>query len=244
MRYFHNAIKFSESDVAQFRLEVINFYIKHGLTATKEAYKVGRSSIFAWKKLYADSLGNLTSLLPESTKPKIPRRMLVDPKTLEFIKTLREDNGRLGKEKIKILTDVYCTKENLKKISASKIGRIIKRNNWFYHKIGKIYHDPSSGRATIRAKRHKERLVGKPGINFPGELIQMDSVVRYDLNLKRYIITAIDLYSKFTFAFSYKSLSSSLALDFYQKLEIIAPFTIKSVKTDNVKSPVFWTVVC
>ena len=124
MRYFHNAIKFSESDVAQFRLEVINFYIKHGLTATKEAYKVGRSSIFAWKKLYADSLGNLTSLLPESTKPKIPRRMLVDPKTLEFIKTLREDNGRLGKEKIKILTDVYCTKENLKKISASKIGRI------------------------------------------------------------------------------------------------------------------------
>jgi transposase InsO family protein len=28
-------------------------------------------------------------------------------------------------------------------------------------------------------------------------------------------------------------LSSSLALDFYQKLEIIAPFTIKSVKTDN-----------
>jgi len=119
-----------------------HFYLKHGLTATKEAYKVGRSSIFFWKKNYQKSRGNLLSLIPHSTKPKTTRRIIVDPKILEFIKNLRENNTRLGKEKVKILVDAYCQRENLPFISASKIGRIIKRNNWFYYKAGRIYHNP------------------------------------------------------------------------------------------------------
>lgn len=233
MKYFYNATKFSESDVAKFRLEVINFYYKHGLATTKEAYKVGRSSIFSWKKGYSKTYGDLLSLIPKSTKPKTLRKMVVDPKVLEFIKTLREANGPIGKEKIKILTDSFCEKENLSKVSSSKIGRIIKRNNWFYQKMGKIYHNPASGHAQNKVKRHKERLSSEFRVAYPGELLQLDSVVRFDLNLKRYILTAIDLYSKFTFAFSYKALSSFIALDFYQKLETIAPFTIKAVKTDN-----------
>lgn len=43
----------------------------------------------------------------------------------------------------------------------------------------------------------------------------------------------MDLYSRFAFAYTYKSLSSKIALDFYQKLEMVAPFKIQAVKTDN-----------
>lgn len=233
MKHFFSVSKFEGSEVAKFRLQVINFYAKHGLVATKEAFKVGRSSIFAWKKSYEESRGNLLSLLPTSTKPKTTRRMIVDQKILEFIKNLRESNGRIGKEKVKILSDAYCQSKNLPLISASKVGRIIKRNNWFYHKTGKVYHNPSSGHATRKTNRHKERLVKEFKAEVPGELLQIDSIVRFDLGLKRYILTSIDLYSRFTFAFSYKNLSSAIALDFYQKLELLAPFNIKSVKTDN-----------
>lgn len=231
MKYFYSVRKYSESEVAQFRVEVINFYLKHGLSATCEAYKVGRSSVFSWRKRYQESRGSLLSLIPASTKPKATRRMVVDLKLLDFIKNLRENNPRLGKEKIKLLVDAYCHKENLHLISASKIGRIIKRNNWFYVKIGRIYHDPSH--IHPRANRHKERLSKEFKSQLAGELLQMDSITRFDLGMKRYILTAIDLYSKFTFAFSYKGLSSAVALDFYQKLETLAPFTIKAVKTDN-----------
>lgn len=231
MKYFYSVGKFNESEVAQFRVEVINFYIKHGLTAACEAYKVGRSSIFSWKKIYQESRGSLLSLIPASTRPKTPRRMVVNPKILDFIKNLRENNPRLGKEKVKLLVDAYCQKENLILISASKIGRIIKRNNWFYYKIGRIYHNPSHVHA--KANRHKQRLSKEFQSKFAGELLQLDSITRFDLGMKRYILTAIDLYSKFTFAFSYKGLSSAIALDFYQKLETLAPFDIKAVKTDN-----------
>ena len=231
MKYFYSVRKFNGSAVAQFRLEVINFYTKHGLSATREAYKVGRSSIFSWKKNYRKSRGNLLSLLPISTKPKTTRRMIIDPKILEFVKNLRENNTRLGKEKVKVLVDAYCRKENLPFISASKIGRVIRRNNWFYYKTGRVYHDPN--RAHTGTNRHKERVSGQFQSRFAGELLQLDSITRFDLGMKRYILTAIDLYSKFTFAFSYKGLSSAAALDFYQKLETLAPFKVKAVKTDN-----------
>lgn len=157
--------------------------------------------------------------------------MVVNPLILDFIKNLRENNPRLGKEKIKLLVDAYCHKENLPRISASKIGRIIKRNNWFYAKLGRVYHNPNHSH--FQANRHKERLSKEFKSKYAGELLQMDSITRFDLGMKRYIVTAIDLYSKFTFAFSYKGLSSAVALDFYQKLETLAPFTIKAVKTDN-----------
>lgn len=233
MKYFYSVSKFNESDVAKFRLEVITFYAKYGLTATQEAYKVGRSSLFAWKKIYKDSLGNLLSLIPKSTKPHMTRRMITDPKVLDFIKNLRESNGRIGKEKVKILTNAYCHQENLPAISSSKVGRIIKRNNWFYYRTGRVYHNPGSGFSQRKVNRIRSRVAKEFRSGNAGELLQIDSIVRFDLGLKRYILTSIDLYSRFSFAFSYKNLSSAVALDFYQKLEILAPFKVKAVKTDN-----------
>ncbi|MCL5675510.1 MAG: integrase core domain-containing protein [Patescibacteria group bacterium] len=233
MKYFSSSQQYSVSDVAKFRMKVLSFYDQFGFTATKEAYQVGRSTLFLWKRQLKKSGGSLMSLVPLSTKPKTTRKMLVDSKILEFIHNLRLHNGRFGKQKIKILLDAYCEKEGLPLVSASKVGRIINRNHWCYLKLGRVYHDASSQWAKTRIRRHKDRVSKNFKSKSPGELLQIDTIVRFDLGLKRYILTCLDVYSKFSFAFSYKGLSSAIALDFYQKLELVAPFKVKAVKTDN-----------
>lgn len=232
MKYTYSQAKFSASEVAQFRLKVIQFCDRYGITAAKEAFGVSRATIFLWKQTLAQHQGRLSALLPQSTRPHQTRRMVVDPRILEFIGNLRQYNRRLGKEKIKVLLAGYCHQLGITPISASKVGRIIKRNNWFYGKPGRMYHNPSSGFARSH-QRIKPRLAKAYQSHQPGDMLQLDTIVRFDVGIKRYIVTAIDLYSKFSFALAYKTLSSQATWDFYLKLKVVAPFKIKAVKTDN-----------
>lgn len=233
MKHIYSLSKYSQEEVAQFRLKVIQFFDTYGASATKEAFGVARSTVFLWKKKIADSKGQLMSLCPGSTAPINRRTMEVDLKVLAFITNLRQNSYRLGKDKIKTLLDAYCQAEGLETVSASKVGRIIKKNGLFLPKQGRIYHDPSKKPTIPGTKRTKARLPKGTTVTKAGELLQLDTVVKFDLGLRRYILTAIDLYSRFTFAFAYTKLSSDVALDFYRKLEIVAPFKIKAIKTDN-----------
>ena len=233
MKHTYSLNKYSKDEVAQFRLKVITFYDSYGLDAAKEAFAVGRSTIFVWKKNLKDAGGSLSALCPKSTAPHARRRMVVTPKVYDFIENLRLNNYRLGKEKIKRLLDAYCTSLGLATVSESKVGRIIKVNRLFFPKMGRVYHDPSKKPSIPGTKRVKERLPKDSRVRAAGDLLQLDTVVKFDQGIKRYIITAIDLYSRFTFAFAYTRLSSAVALDFMKKLEIVVPFKIKAIKTDN-----------
>ena len=233
MKHTYSINKYSKDEVAQFRMKVITFYDSYGHKATKEAFAVGRSTIFVWKKILKVAGGSLTALCPRSTAPKTTRRMVVNPKVYDFIENLRLNNYRLGKEKIKRLLDAYCTSLGLATVSESKVGRIIKVNRLFFPKTGRVYHDPSKKPSIPGTKRVKERLPKDSRVKTAGDLLQLDTVVKFDQGIKRYIITAIDLYSRFTFVFAYMRLSSAIASDFMMKLELIAPFKIKTIKTDN-----------
>ena len=68
---------------------------------------------------------------------------------------------------------------------------------------------------------------------YPGGVVQIDSITIFKDGMSRYLITGVDLYSRFAFSYTYKSLSSSMALNFMQKFKEVAPFRISSVKTDN-----------
>ncbi|RJQ24506.1 hypothetical protein C4577_07640, partial [Candidatus Parcubacteria bacterium] len=136
--------RFDKSEVANQRLKIIKFYDLHGEATTKEAFGVNRKTIYVWKKKLKLSLGKLTSLIPNSTKPKRTRGMETNPKIFKFIKSLREKYPKLGKEKIYPLLVAFCEKENIKPIKISTIGKVIKRNNLFYQKAGRMYHNPAS----------------------------------------------------------------------------------------------------
>ena len=223
--------RFDKSEIAKQRLKVIEFYQKYGEKATKEAFGVDRKLIYVWRKRLEESRGKLSSLIPHSTRPKKVRRMMTDPRIVEFIRKIRERHPRLGKEKIKPLLDEYCQKRDLACISESAIGKVIKRNNLFFQKTGRVYHNPASGWAQ-RKRKKRLRVRYAPRHQEIGHL-QADSVTLFVDGMKRYIFSAIDSKLKFSFSLCYKSLNSSNGQDFFRKMERIYPFRIKSLQTDN-----------
>jgi len=217
------------NEEAKQRLKIIDFFKKYGLKATEEAFGVKKSTIYRYMKILRDSGGRIDALNNKSRAPKRKRVSNVDFRIIKFIKDIREERGDIGKEKIKILLDKYCKENNIKSISSSTIGRIIKKYNLFFHK--ELTH---FGKRKVKYKRKKLRRNGYKPVN-PGDLVQIDSIEVFYQNVKRYIITAVDVKSKFAFAYSYKNLNSKSALDFIKKLEYVAPFRINRIQTDNGK---------
>ena len=205
------------------KIKIITFFDLYGLKITKDAFSVGRSTLYLWKRRIKEGNGSLLGLINKSSKPYNTRRMYVEEKIWEFIKSLREQYPRLGKDKIKILLDKYCQENHLKTISSSKIGKIIKRNNWFFY-LGK--------RTKHTVKPNKERVFGYE-VKDPGDLFQIDTIIRFEHGIKRYLLTAIDVVSKFSFAYAYKTHTSLSASDFIRKLLQVTPYDIKGIQTDN-----------
>ena len=218
------------TDKAEERLRILLYWRKYGLGATCEAFKVKRSTLFNWQKKYKESGYVLASLEPGETVRKNKNKRYIDPLILKEIKRLRlEVCPNMGKEKISKYLDIFCQKNNLEIYSVSKIGRII-RDKRVYHHRQKVYHN---GRVKIAKKSHKLRLPKELRVKGPGDLVEIDTIVKFVWGTKRYIITAVDVYSRYSFAVCYKRHDSISTKDFVKKLESISPFEIKSIQTDN-----------
>ncbi len=63
--------------------------------------------------------------------------------------------------------------------------------------------------------------------------MEIDTVVVFVNNIRRYIITTIDVHDRFAYAHTYKSPSSANAKDFLEKLNKVVPFIITHIQTDN-----------
>lgn len=215
------------TEEAKKKAKVVEFFKKYGVEAAVEAFGYKKSTVYEWEKKIRESGGSLQVLNPRSRAPKNKRKKKWDDRIVQFIKELREEYGDLGEKKIESLLFKYCINNNLNTISASTIGRIIKEKNLYFHKeythFGKI--------KKIKYKK-KQRRCGYIPKN-PGDLLQIDNISIFEQNVKRYIYTAVDLKSRFAFAYSYKSLSSKTAEDFVKKLQYVVPFKIKRIQTDN-----------
>ncbi len=222
--------RFSKDEVAQERLKILRFYQEFGEKATLKAFGVNRKTIWVWRKRLSLT-GHLSTLVPYSTRPKTVRRMTTDERIVNYIKHLREKHPRLGKEKIKPLLDKYCLTLGIQSISVSTIGKVIKRNNLFYQKQGRIYHNPDFGWAKRKpSKRLRVRYSPKPQ-DF-GHL-QMDTILKLIDGLRVYLYSALDINLKFGLTLVYFHLNSQNALDFFKKVKLVYPAKIKSVQTDN-----------
>lgn len=224
--------RFSKDEVAQERLKILEFYKEHGEKTTREAFGVGRDTVWIWKKRLKESRNSLASLIPTSTTPRTQRRMTTDPKIVSEIRRLREKYPRLGKDKIKPILKKYCLREGLTLISVSTIGKVIKRNNFFFQKGGRMYHDPSSKWAKNKLKLRRTRARYAPKPKDVGYL-EMDTVLRFVDGIKYYFYQAIDVKGKFAFSWMYRHLNSQNTVDFLKKIEYVFPFAIKVIQTDN-----------
>jgi putative transposase len=203
------------------RVKVLGFWEEHGEKATKDAFGVSRRTLYRWGKVLRENHGKLPSLDPKSTAPQRCRKRIYDAAYLEKVLALRLAHRKLGKKKIATLLNV----------SESYAGRTIfdlKRRGLLpaYARITTT----RTGRLRVNVQRKRKKL------RRPKEVkrgIEIDTVVRFSVSVKRYIYTAIDLERRFAFAGAYESHSSKSAADFLKKLKTVAPFPITHLQTDN-----------
>lgn len=218
------------TDKAEERLRILNYWKKYGLDATKDAFGAKRATLYYWQKLYVDSGQKIDSLNPGKTVRKNKNKREIHPEVLKELRRLRFDIcPNMGKAKVKKDLDIFCKKNNLPIYSESKIGRIIKEKKIYHHRQ-KVYHN---GQVKAVKKEKKLRKPDSLTVGAPGDLIEVDTVVKFAWNIKRYIITAVDIHSRYGFAFYYDRPLSINARDFIQKMQTVFPYSIKAVQTDN-----------
>jgi len=215
---------------AKQRVKILLFWKKYGLQATTDAYGAKQSTLYLWWKTYKDNGYKITSLNPCSQARAKNNKREVHPLIIKEIKRLRlKVCPNMGKAKIKKDLDIFCKKNKLPIYSESKIGRIIKEKKIYYHRQ-KVYHN---GTVKVIKKKKKKRKPSNLAINNPGDLIEIDVVVRFVGQMKRYVVTAVDVHSRYSFALCYTKHNSLCARDFIKKLEKVFPYKIKAIQTDN-----------
>ena len=224
MKTIHNSLTFDISDIAKYRFHVLSHFYKHGFRSAIDAFGVKKSTLYEWKKTFENSGKKMSSLIPKSTRPKQTRIMVVDWRIETFIRTMREKYGSLSKYKLKPFLDEYVKSLGITSYSNTKIGKIIKRRNYFFDKGTKL-----------KARKKKwpyPRLKRTPAVKEPG-YIEMDSITIYILGKKYYFITAIDIFTKYAWCKLVSSLSSRQAkltlIEFQGKLTC----SIREIQTDN-----------
>nr|WP_245398408.1 helix-turn-helix domain-containing protein [Pelomicrobium methylotrophicum] len=74
---------------AQRRLQILRFWERHGLSATRDAFGVSRRTLYRWKKALKDAGFNPAALAAKSCAPKRRRRSKTSPRLVAEIRRLR-----------------------------------------------------------------------------------------------------------------------------------------------------------
>lgn len=225
--------KFDQSEVAQQKMKIIEFYRCYGEKATIEAFGADRRVVNRWVKCLDNSGGQLSSLVPLTTKPHTTRTPVTDYRIIDFIAGEREAHPGVGKEKLKPDLDEYCTGLGIPGVSASTIGNIIKRHHFFFQKQGKCYHNPNSKWAQKKTEKKKRlRIKHSPHPEDYGHILS-DTVERITDGVKDYFMSAIDAKMKFALTLNYKNITSVNMLDFYHRFKSVYPGVIRVWQSDN-----------
>lgn len=119
-----SSCSFDASDVAKYRLKVLEFGAVHGWKAVRDAFGVERSTYFLWKQEFKRTRGKLSSLVPHSTRPSHVRQMHYDHRLTTFIRSVREQYGRIGKHKLEVLLAAYAQEIGVASLKSTAIGKI------------------------------------------------------------------------------------------------------------------------
>lgn len=204
---------------AQRRAMILTFWEKYGLSATKEAFSVSRSTLFLWKERLRRGEGKLTALEQRSRRPKTVRTMSTPLAIVERIIAFRTAFPHYGPRKIVVLL-----REEGIIVGHATVGKIIARN-----------HLPGAPRRWVarRKRRERERLPREFSAEKPGDLVSMDTIVIQHQGKRTYIITALDHATRLAMAWAYRTHSSREARDLLKRMQLLLGTPIARVLTDN-----------
>ena len=236
MKYFNDVFEHPKREAIEQRLEIIKFFDDYGALATKRAFGKSRSTIYLWKQKLKKADGRISILAPGDRTPRRKRHRQVSPFIERFIIEYRTTHPGVDKTTIAPALGVACQGAGIKSVSESTVGRIIHdlKERRMLPAFRKIGFNSGTGGIVMRERKPVKKTRRKGFYpKQPGELVEIDTVSIFVDGLKRYLLTAIDLPTRFAFAYTYKSSSSSSARDFLKKLSSVAPFQITRVQTDN-----------
>lgn len=215
------------SKQAMLRLDwIIYYHTKANLNAslTCRYFGISPKTFYKWFNRFDEV--DLSSLEDRSKAPNhVRQREYTNVQYLRIIE-LRKQYIRYGKMKLlELYTNKYPEDNN---ITSWKIQCIIEITGIYYHpkRQAKI-----NRKRVLSQKRKKITELKKKKIK--GFLLCLDTIVLYWNGKKRYIITAIDRYTKVAYARMYNNHSSYNAEDFLYRLYFVLDGKIENIQTDN-----------
>ncbi|OGJ41104.1 MAG: hypothetical protein A2378_04450 [Candidatus Pacebacteria bacterium RIFOXYB1_FULL_44_10] len=228
MTTINTALSFDAHDKAKLKLHVIELLEKTNWETVCLAFPgVSRASAFRWKKAFNRSRRKLRSLIPQSTRPKKVREMVVPSQVLGFIKQLRKKYPRLSKYKVKPFLDLYCEENNMPQYSVSWIGKVITRYQFFFNTRKYVRRKRRNTKQITRVKycpKQEDIALG---------YLQLDGIKVYFEGKNYYFLSCIELKSRQSWAMRTDSLSSSNAKVFLEKVLSSVEYHIHTIQTDN-----------
>jgi transposase InsO family protein len=205
---------------------IIYYYTQAGRNArlTCRHFGIPPKIFYKWFDRFNET--NLGCLEDESRAPNNTRKKEYTSVQYLRVVELRKQYIRYGKMKLLKLYQGRYPEDQA--ISSWKIQCIIQRANLYYHpqKQARI-----NRKRVLSQKRKKITQLKMKKIK--GFLLCLDTVALYWMGRKRYIITAIDKWTKVAFARMYTNHSSYNARDFLYRLYYLLDGKIENIQTDN-----------
>ncbi len=236
MKFLDDVTGHPKRELIEKRIEIIKFFDEFGEKAARRAFGKSRSTIYLWKQKLKKAGGQISVLAPGDRTPRRKRHRVINPFIERFIIEYRTKHPGVDKATVAPVLTAACQRAGIKPVSESTVGRIIHdlKERHRLPAFRKIGFNSRTGRMVVREKQPVKKLRRKSFYpKLPGDLVEIDTVSIFVDGVKRYLLTAIDLPTRFAFAYTYKSSSSSSARDFLEKLKSVAPFRITRVQTDN-----------
>jgi len=218
------------TETAKKRARILTFWKKHGHEAVLEAYGTKKRTLYLWQEKLREGDGKLEALNSGSRIPKTKRRRIWNPNVLEELRRIRYLRPNLGKEKLFPLIQKFCVQNRIKTPSIRTIGRLIVD-------LGGLRMVPLRITGTGRIKPLiRAKALRKPNgliARYPGHVVALDTFEEHINGTRRYVITFVDLYTRFGFAFATSSHASKAAAEFFALCCSVFPFPFALVLTDN-----------
>lgn len=175
------------SKEAKTRVKWFDYYNSCGNVAqTCRHYDISRKTFHKWKKRYSKHF--LSSLESQSRKPKRFRSSKIPQETISLIKTLRTKYPYYSKYKLAVI----MKRDHATNVSASTVGRIIKKYQLFF----KPKYAPKKKRYAAKQAIERQHLPRDYAIKEPGDLVESDTKHLPFLGRKRYAFVAVDCAGK------------------------------------------------
>ena len=199
----------------RFRLSLIRYAEKHGVTKAARKYKTNRQYIYRWKNRYD---GTWDSLRDRSRRPHHHPDQHTDQE-LKLIRDMRRRNPHAG-------LVVFWVKLRQRGYSRSITGlwRVLKRLQ------------------CLPVKPANPKYIPKPYVQMthPGQRVQIDvkhvpaaCIVGDAEGEKFYQYTAIDEFSRFRYVEAFREISTYSSMVFLEHMLKAFPFPVECVQTDN-----------